>query len=202
MNLELSIPFVGKLALLAGFGWNVFLFTRALRTGFTRPEGVPLLMRALAVCGTIATLIDGWLLWTSATTLSFALMSLLLLAASQLVFRAAVNATAQHKLSLAFSSDVPTQLNQTGIYRRVRHPFYLAYTLTWLAAAIATRQVGALVALVVMLTFYITAAGREERKFFGSQLAADYRAYQNRAGMFFPKLNLKSPTTHEPRKRN
>ncbi|MFM2082472.1 MAG: hypothetical protein RL380_1163 [Verrucomicrobiota bacterium] len=193
MNYEFSISFAGKLALLAGFGWNVFLFTRALRTGFTRPEGVPLLMRALAFCGTIATLVDGWLLWASVTTLPFVAIGLLLLTVSQLVFRAAANATAQHKLSLAFSCDAPTQLNQTGIYQRVRHPFYLAYTLTWLAAAIATRLASALVVLVVMLGFYLAAARREEKKFLGSPLATDYRIYQNRAGMFFPKHRSGQP---------
>lgn len=193
MNPEFSIPFAAKLALLAGFGWNVLLFTRALRTGFTRPEGVPWLMRALAVCGTMATLVDGWLVWIATATLPLATTGLLLLVVSQLVFRAAVKATVQHKLSLAFSGDTPTQLNQTGIYRQVRHPFYLAYTLTWLGVAIATRQTGAFVVLAVMLAFYITAARREENKFLGSPLVADYRAYQNQAGMFFPKLFPKQP---------
>ena len=200
MNPEFSIPFAVKLALLSGFGWNVFFFTRALRTGFTRPEGVPLLMRALTVCGTITTLVDVWLLWASATTLSLAAIGLLLLTMSHLVFRAAAKATAQNKLSLAFSSDAPTQLNQTGIYQRVRHPFYLAYTLTWLAVAVATRQAGAFAALAVMLAFYIAAARREEKKFLGSPLATDYRAYQNRAGIFFPKYSSRQPQPIEQAK--
>jgi len=187
MNHDASILFIGKLALLAGFGWNVLLFTRALRTGFTRPQGVPSLMRFLAICGIIATLVDGWLLWTSDSSLPLIAISLVLLTVSQLIFSAAFKATAQNKLSLAFSSDTPTQLNEAGIYRRVRHPFYLGYALTWLAAAMATRQPGAFAALAMMLSFYVAAARREENKFLISPLADDYRAYQCRAGMFFPK---------------
>lgn len=198
MNHGFSMPFAFKLIVLTGFGWNVFLFTRALRTGFTRPEGVPPLMRALAICGTIATLGNCWLVWITTVTFPLAAIALLLLSVSQLVFRAAVKATVQHKLSLAFSGDTPTQLNQTGIYRQVRHPFYLAYTLTWLAIAIYTTQMGALAVVAMMLTFYIAAARREENKFLRSSLSADYRAYQNQAGMFFPKRFQKPSQPPQP----
>ena len=80
MNHDGSILFIGKLALLAGFGWNVFLFTRAMRTGFTRPQGVPSLMRSLAICGIIATLVDGWLLWRSDSSLPVTRMTLITMA--------------------------------------------------------------------------------------------------------------------------
>ena len=36
--------------------------------------------------------------------------------------------------------DTPASLNQSGPYRFVRHPFYTSYSLTWLAAAVATAS--------------------------------------------------------------
>lgn len=189
-----------RLAMLAAFAWNVIVFTRALSSAFSRPEGVPLLMRALAACGTLATLLDGWLLWSAAAGWPFLIAGLVLLALSQWIFRSAIRATAAHKLSLAFSTDVPTGLNQSGIYRRVRHPFYLAYALTWLAVVVGTLHPCALLALALMLGFYLTAAQREEGKFLGSPLAAAYRDYQGQSGMFLPRLLLKPTKSIEPTK--
>lgn len=200
MNEVATIAFALRLATLAAFAWNVILFTRALRSAFSRPEGVPPLMRALAVCGTVATLLDGWLLWSASALLSFLIGGFTILILSQWVFRSAIKATAAHKLSLAFSTDVPTGLNQSGIYRRVRHPFYLAYALTWLGAVVGTLHLGAVLTLVVMLGFYVTAARREERKFLSSPLADAYREYQGRAGMFLPPLFLNQPTQPKPTK--
>lgn len=188
---ETHIQLCSKAAILIVFGWNIALFTRAMRSGFTRPSGVHPAMRMLGACGAGATILNAWLMIGAQTALATSIVSLIVLVFSQLVFRAAVKATEQHKLSLAFSGDDPTRLNQTGIYRQVRHPFYLGYTLTWLATAIDSQHVGAFLALAVMLAFYITAARHEEKKFLGSPLAADYRAYQTRAGMFFPKHRLK-----------
>jgi protein-S-isoprenylcysteine O-methyltransferase Ste14 len=185
---ESHIQLCSKAALLIVFGWNIALFTRALRDGFTRPNGVHPAMRTLGICGAAATILNAWLIVKTQTPLVAVIISLAVLFISQLVFRAAVKATAQHKLSLAFSSDTPGHLNQSGIYRIIRHPFYLAYALTWLAAAIASLHWLALIALVVMFSFYLSAAMLEERKFLASPLAPAYRAYRQNTGMIFPKL--------------
>ncbi len=200
MNSSSTILLTARLVSLAVFGWNVLLFSRAIRHHFTQPEGVPLLMRWLVSCGGMAIVVNGGLLVLVEVRLPWAAAGFVLLVASQLVFRAAVWATAAHKLSLAFSSDVPTRLNQSGIYRRVRHPFYLAYTLTWLAVVVGTLHPGALLMLIVMLGFYLTAARREEKKFLGSPLAAAYRDYQGQAGMFLPSPPFNPANSIKPTK--
>lgn len=187
MSLSPNIETLLWMLLVLAFLYNVFGFSRAIQKGFTRPDGVPLLMRILAVFGLIATAVDAWLLATADLGLAASFCGLFVLAAAQWVFRAAINATTQHKLSLAFSTDAPTHLNETGIYRRVRHPFYLAYTLNWLGAAIASRHWVAFVMLGLMFAFYVAAAWREEQKFLRSSLADSYSNYRHRAGMFFPK---------------
>lgn len=198
MNQTPSIALLARLLLLAGFAWNVVLFARALRRNFTRPGGVPLLMLWLAVCGTVAIVVDGWLLATVEVQLVFALIGLALVMLSQVVFQAAVRATAQHRLSLAFSADAPAHLNDRGIYARVRHPFYLAYTLNWLGAATATRHGAAFLLLALMLGFYIAAARREEQKFLQSPLARAYNTYRRQAGMFLPKIFRQPNLSQKP----
>lgn len=86
----------------------------------------------------------------------------------------------------AFSSDDPVDLVCRGPYRVVRHPFYSSYLITWSAALIATRELVLLAPLGVMTVIYWRAARLEERKFDGSRLAAQYRAYRARTGMFLP----------------
>jgi protein-S-isoprenylcysteine O-methyltransferase Ste14 len=70
----------------------------------------------------------------------------------------------------------------------VRHPFYLAYTLNWLGAAVAARHWAAWLGLAAMLGFYGAAAAQEERKFLLGPLADNYTAYRRRAGTFLPKI--------------
>lgn len=182
-------------ALVALFVWNIVLFSVALKRNFSRPEGVPRLMRALALCGAASALTDGILLCMSKPVLWQVLSGAVLLIVSQVLFRTAIGATQPSKLSLAFSGDAPASLNQSGPYRFIRHPFYTAYSLTWLAAVIATAHPAACVAMLTMMTFYWTAARREERKFLSSPLAAAYRRYQKFTGMFLPYPSLQQNNT-------
>jgi protein-S-isoprenylcysteine O-methyltransferase Ste14 len=105
-----------------------------------------------------------------------------------LVFWAAYRATQDHALSLAFSPDTPRSLVRSGIYARIRHPFYTAYGLTWLAGVVQAPFVSTVVSTGVMLTLYVIAARYEEAKFKVSGLADEYRAYRSEAGMFWPTI--------------
>jgi protein-S-isoprenylcysteine O-methyltransferase Ste14 len=63
----------------------------------------------------------------------------------------------------------------TGPFAVIRHPFYLAYSLAWLAAPVATH--GPVIGLLSIgaIAVYVTAARREER-----QLEARFgEAFQN-----------------------
>jgi protein-S-isoprenylcysteine O-methyltransferase Ste14 len=75
---------------------------------------------------------------------------------------------------------------QEGPYRFVRHPFYAAYTLSWLAGWVASHSWLALGSTIIMVATYIVAASREERKFRTSALAAAHAAYCRRTGFMLP----------------
>ena len=90
--------------------------------------------------------------------------------------------------TLAFTNDRPNFLLAHGPYRFVRHPFYVAYMMFWIGAAIATRSLWNWALAVMIGTFYWLAACYEERKFASSGLAADYRAYTRRTGRFLPRI--------------
>jgi len=115
---------------------------------------------------------------------------------SHKLFSESVRATRNSRLSVAFSTDAPTFLNQSGPYRAVRHPFYVAYTLSWTAAAVASAHPASFAILLFMLAFYFIAGRLEERKFLASPHAAAYEHYRRRAGMFLPRLVWKSNNRH------
>lgn len=181
-----------KIILVALFLWNIAMFTLALGRAFTRPQGVHRVMQLLGICGAASAVGDVWMLAVTRVSWIAAAMALFFFVAGLLVFQSAIKATASQRLSLAFSADVPAFLTQSGIYKFVRHPFYLAYTMNWLGAAIASRHSAAWLLLALMFGFYFIAARREEGKFLRSPLKAEYENYCHCAGMFFPRLRLKS----------
>lgn len=116
-------------------------------------------------------------------------MALILYAGSLVIFWSAVKATKTHRLTLAFTDDEPVFLIQTGPYRYVRHPFYLAYSLFWLAGVFAANSWYPVFIPAVMISLYLAAAVSEERKFASSEeFAAQYREYKSRTGLVLPKI--------------
>src|SRR5262249_7033224 len=89
---------------------------------------------------------------------------------SLFLFFWAVRATLQHRLTLAYSTDEPQFLLKTGPYGFIRHPFYTAYSLFWLAGLTATGQWWLLLPIVVMFSLYFRAARMEEEKFYVSRV--------------------------------
>ena len=102
------------------------------------------------------------------------------------------------RFGLALSDRVPDALCDSGPYRHVRHPIYLSYLLAFLAVLIALPHwitaLGFLFNLVVCVVF----ARSDERVLAGSALAADYAAYRQRTGMFFPRLSRAAPGRQSP----
>jgi protein-S-isoprenylcysteine O-methyltransferase Ste14 len=107
-------------------------------------------------------------------------------ALSMAVFAWAVRSTRNSPPTLAFSTDEPAFLLRHGPYQYVRHPFYVAYLLFWTGTAIASRGWAPWAAPALMLLVYTNAARREEQKFARSSLAAAYRQYRSKVGMFLP----------------
>jgi len=91
-------------------------------------------------------------------------------------------------LSLAYSDDTPKHLVQRGPYRFVRHPFYTAYILAYLAAVVATANPWLWLVTVSMAAIYVHAAHVEEAKFTDSNLRSSYARYRTETGMFVPRL--------------
>jgi protein-S-isoprenylcysteine O-methyltransferase Ste14 len=83
--------------------------------------------------------------------------------------------------------DRPRHLVDNGPYARVRHPFYLAYLLMFLAAAMVAPSVPVVGALVYAAVVLGCTAAREERRLCASAMGDAYRAYMARTGRFLPR---------------
>lgn len=79
-----------------------------------------------------------------------------------------------------------------GLYAVVRHPQYLALGVTGLGLAILWPRFLTLVLFALMLFLYYLLARDEERRML-ARFGEDYRAYMERAGMFFPRLSGSGP---------
>ncbi|HET8538999.1 MAG TPA: isoprenylcysteine carboxylmethyltransferase family protein [Anaeromyxobacter sp.] len=117
-----------------------------------------------------------------------------MLAAALALFLAAVRASRGRGLGLAFAGRLPAQLHTGGPYRLVRHPFYASYVLAFVAGGVAAWTPWVLPALAAGALTYWRAAREEEAAFLASGLAASYRAYARRVGMFVPRPPLPDGT--------
>ena len=154
---------------------------------FRRPQGTPPEMQAMAVLSAIVAGLEiaalagrqvGWASFVPALALYLAAAALYLWT---------VWTTRRRRLSVAFSTDRPEFLLRDGPYRMIRHPFYTAYMLYWIAGLIAAWRPWLVPAVAAIGACYLWAARREERKFAASALADAYRAYRARTGMFLPR---------------
>lgn len=76
------------------------------------------------------------------------------------------------------ASDAATPLLTNGVYRLVRHPVYLAYSLAWTAAPIATHSPTLAVTAFIMIVLHVIAARRQDRLLaerWGAESRADRR---------------------------
>jgi protein-S-isoprenylcysteine O-methyltransferase Ste14 len=119
---------------------------------------------------------------------------LALLALAHMLFWSAVACHGGDRPRVAFAADAPRRLVRSGPYRWVRHPFYLAYTVAWLAGAVMTAAPWLVATAIVMFFVYRSAALAEEVGFLSSDLAEEYREYQRRTGMFIPRLSTRWPS--------
>jgi protein-S-isoprenylcysteine O-methyltransferase Ste14 len=175
-----------KLAILA-LGFTCFAaFSWGVKGHFRSTGAMPLGMKITSLLSVAGFSWFSLRLFTGGIALDWPVTAALF-AGSLLVFFWAIRATRKTPPTLAYDTDRPSFLLRHGPYRYVRHPFYLSYLLFWTGTAIATPGILPWLAPVVMLCLYSHAAGREERKFAGSELALAYAAYRKKAGMFLPR---------------
>jgi protein-S-isoprenylcysteine O-methyltransferase Ste14 len=168
------------LGCLGSYGWG-------MRRFFSQPVGDTAGMTVIRICGAVfAILHAGALVLTPEIAAGQILMAISLYLLALGLFWWAIRTNSPCPLSAAFSPDAPQHLVDQGPYRFIRHPFYCSYLLTWTAGVVATRSLWLLPTLVVMLVIYIRAAQIEEDKFMRSPLAALYRGYRSRTGLFLP----------------
>jgi protein-S-isoprenylcysteine O-methyltransferase Ste14 len=176
------------LALIAGLG-TMACFAGAIPLYFRKGEapsrGKRAMLVSISVCGAaqIAAFFTAY-----DVAVPWRVAGVALLALAHATFWSAVVSHGRDRPRVAFATDVPRRLITTGPYRRVRHPFYLAYLVAWLAGAVVTASPWLVATAIAMYFVYRSAADAEEAGFLSSDLAGEYREYQQRTGMFIPKL--------------
>ena len=87
------------------------------------------------------------------------------------------------------SANVPAALVVSGPYRWVRHPFYSAYLLVLTASVgMAGPSWPVVAATAGLVAVFVWGAKREEAQLLASALGPQYRGWQERTGMFVPRL--------------
>lgn len=105
-----------------------------------------------------------------------------------LAFWKHVRIVKENEFSIAFCKDAPRKLIQKGFYKKVRHPFYMFYILSYLSIAVLTMSPVLILLNISMIFVYYRAARFEESKFANSDLSIEYNKYKKQTWMFFPKF--------------
>jgi len=180
-GLASSLVLAAFASCLLSFNWGMYRF-------FTLPDGSNTGIDTIKLVGTgfgLGSMVGIPLLGVeSAVTCAAAL---LLCGLSLALFWWAIRTNLRRPLSFAFSDDLPEHLVCEGPYRRIRHPFYTAYLLSWLVTPVATTEPLMLLPFTVMAVIYTAAARGEERKFEATGLGEAYARYRAAAGMFWPR---------------
>ena len=108
--------------------------------------------------------------------------------ASLLIFWTHTGIVQQNRFSLIFSNDIPERIVENGLYRWIRHPFYLCYLLSYYSLSAALLDWPMLVSSLVMTAVYWSATRFEEEKILASRHGHEYQMYLQRTGRFFPRL--------------
>lgn len=159
---------------------------------FVKPPRKTLPMYLVAEAGIAISLLQLGLLayygvWCQLDTLAMA-AAMVLYAGSLSLYWWTLLTVRGHHLTFAYTKDTPTFLIETGPYRYIRHPFYTAYTMCYLAAPVALLAWWLLPTAVFMFFAYRQSAIMEEGKFARSDLQAVYSDYARRTGRFLPRV--------------
>jgi protein-S-isoprenylcysteine O-methyltransferase Ste14 len=96
-----------------------------------------------------------------------------------------------HRVPLARwheEDDAPVSIVTWGPYRYVRHPFYVAFQITQIAALLLLPHPATFLGLLYALLALAVTARREERRLLGSEFGTEYRDYMRKTGRFVPGL--------------
>ena len=149
------------------------------------------LHKIIVACTVLFAMVHLWLLWrTPILSHKHANQASLCYIVGLCIFLAAKKASSNYRKSLSYTPDLPFWLLNKGIYSVIRHPFYLAFLLTWLGGVLEADCKRTGVSTAIMLLLYWIAARRQERQYEKSTLGAEYNFYKSRTGMFLPSIKL------------
>jgi protein-S-isoprenylcysteine O-methyltransferase Ste14 len=92
---------------------------------------------------------------------------------------------------IGLSGEVPGTVCEVGPYHFVRHPFYLSYMVAFLGVAIAFPSLIVFGVCLLNMGLFVYMALDDERVLSASVMAADYKIYKMRVGMFLPRFAAK-----------
>jgi protein-S-isoprenylcysteine O-methyltransferase Ste14 len=152
MRLALTLTAAGSFIV---YGW-------AIKAFFARPDGMPPRMLLLSrLAGMTAAC---HLVWLSAGPLARPpgpTVAAAIYATGLALFAWACHETWRRPLPLAFSLTSPAEFVRTGPFAFVRHPFYTAYALTWVAGVVATGSLVLTCLTAPIVSMYVHAARGE-----------------------------------------
>jgi len=96
-----------------------------------------------------------------------------------------------HRVPLALwhqDNDAPRELVTRGAYARVRHPFYSAFLLAFVAACLVLPHGITLASTVYAAIAMTLTAKREEQRLATSEFGREYLDYMKQTGRFWPRL--------------
>ncbi|MEM6346707.1 MAG: methyltransferase [Bacteroidota bacterium] len=175
------------LALFLAFNFGSFIWAAYKFFHYESEQRVPKQTKYLAyLILPCQALLVGCILWVEISPLGFILGSLCCLG-SYLLFRACLRTHGEENLTGAYASNLPDHLVQEGPYKRIRHPFYTSYLLTYIGGFIAAPYWWTLPLVMIPYFVYHHASTFEEHKFSQSSLSEHYSLYRQKAGRFLPK---------------
>jgi protein-S-isoprenylcysteine O-methyltransferase Ste14 len=148
-------------------------------------ERIPFGLRVIQFVGGICLLAHLYILLTASISPIWGIVGGFGYLLAYSLFWRAIRVNRSSPLTHAFTPDAPRHLVRGGPYRFIRHPFYAAYSLGWMAGVVGTQSL-ALLPTLGMLVIYYLAARAEEQKFMASPFREQYLEYQRSTGMFLP----------------
>jgi protein-S-isoprenylcysteine O-methyltransferase Ste14 len=186
-----------RLVLLGLFLVSFAVYVSAIVWLFRRPDRMPARMRALSSVGMVVAGVHVVYLAITPLEPMSASGALVVYLLGLVLFLWAGASIRAHRLPIAFSNTQPARVVRDGPFAFLRHPFYVAYSLTWLGGLVATRSLVVGATVLVMGAFYVSAALEEERQLLRSPLANDYRDYRKGTGAVIPWAGRRS-TRRDP----
>lgn len=167
----------------------VFVWFGCAKSHFANHDKEPAGMTGVKITYLVGLVINLWIFWSiPGVEIALRGIGLAMTILSAAIFFQAIRATKTARLHVAFSESTGTSLVSHGIYRTVRHPFYLAYLVYWSSWCFSVGFAGLSVSiLLVLLALYIFTIRLEERALernFGSE----YRAYKLKTSFLLPKI--------------